>query len=249
MNQLIETKLVSVPVLITSAINVSAANTVLTDANIRLDLTLKSIDHWRSTPGTSHIIVCDGSGFDLGPHIDKLSTTPTGVGCEVMSFTNDLAGVKTKGKGYGEGEIVNYALQHSQVLKGASHFAKCTGKLWVENFASCLNGFNGLAAFDFRGNFKPSQIDTRFYIVNKDFYVANMGELHHSVDDSNGFYLEHAFRDALQTRALSSYVMYPTPRIRGMSGSMGVLHETSRTKAALRDCRSLMIKLARMDRR
>ena len=240
-------KLPKFPVLITSAINVSAAKTVLTDVKARLELTLNSVQQWRETPGVSHVIVCDGSGFDLGPHISNMFSNQADVGCEVISFTNDVAGVKAKGKGYGEGEIVNYALQQSQVLKGASHFAKCTGKLWVENFASCLNGFNGLAAFDFRGNFKPVQIDTRFYIVNKEFFVANMAALHHFVDDGNGFYLEHAFRDGLKSRALSDYVMFPTPRIRGISGSMGVRLETSRTKAALRDFRSLMIKLARMD--
>lgn len=240
------TKLVSVPVLITSAINVSAAQTILIDSSIRLDLTLKSIAQWRTTPGVSHVVVCDGSGFDLGPHIGEMFTNQKCVGFEVISFTNDVTGVKAKGKGYGEGEIVNYALQHSKVLKDAKNFAKCTGKLWVENFAACLKEFNGFAAFDFSGKFKPVKIDTRFYIVNKDFYVANMAALHHCVDDSNGFYLEHAFRDGLKSRAVSDYVMYPTPRISGISGSMGLHHETSRTKAALRDFRSLMIKLARV---
>ena len=239
-------KLVNSPVLITSAINVAAAKTVLTDATARLELTLNSIQQWRATQGVSHVIVCDGSGFDLGPYINNMSINQAGVGCEVISFINDVAGVEAKGKGYGEGEIVNYALQHSQVLKDASHFAKCTGKLWVENFADCLNGFNGIAAFDFHGNFKPEQIDTRFYVVSKDFFVSHMAALHHCVNDSNGFYLEHAFRDGLQAHKLSDYVMYPTPRISGVSGSMGVLFEPSRIKAALRDIRSLLIKLTRM---
>lgn len=246
MTQMIATKLVSVPVLITSAINVSAAQTLLTDANVRLDLTLRSIEQWRSTPGVSHVVVCDGSGFNLDPHIKKMCPTQKGAGCEAISFTNDLAGVKAKGKGYGEGEIVNYALQHSQTLKDASQFAKCTGKLWIENFADCLRSFNGLAAFDFRGNLKPEQIDTRFYIVNKDFFTLNMASLHHRVDDGNRFYLEHAFRDGLNNLKLSDYVMYPTPRIRGVSGSMGVRYQPSRIKDALRDARSLLIKLTKL---
>lgn len=246
MNKKLASKLVSMPVLITSAINVSAAQTILTDSTARMDLTLKSIDQWRSTSGVSHVVVCDGSGFDLEPHIKKMKSVKNGVTCEVITFTNDVAGVKAKGKGYGEGEIVNYALQHSKTLKDARHFAKCTGKLWVENFADCLNGFNGLAAFDFRGNLTPEQIDTRFYMVNKDFFALNMAALHRSVDDGNGFYLEHAFRDGLKTLKLSDYVMYPTPRIRGVSGSMGVHYKSNRIKAALRDARSLLIKLTRL---
>ena len=243
MTPLPSTRLMSIPVLITSAINVSAAKTVLTDPNVRLCLTLKCINKWCSTPGVSHVIVCDGSGFDLRPHLNKIVSTKSGISCEIISFKNDVVGVKAKGKGYGEGEIINYALGHSKFLNGASHFAKCTGKLWVENFATCLSGFNQLASFDFYGNFKPIMIDTRFYIVEKEFYISKLAALHNYVDDDNGYYLEHAFRDGLAILKLSDYVMYPTPRISGVSGSMGVHFETNRFKAALRDVRSQLVKL------
>lgn len=240
------TRLRSLPVLITSAINVSAEKTVLTDANVRLDLTLHSINKWCSTPGVSHVIVCDGSGFDFKPYFKKIEPNKMGISCEIISFKNDVVGVKAKGKGYGEGEIVNYALEHSQVLNGATHFAKCTGKLWVENFAACLKGFNQLASFDFYGNFKPTQIDTRFYIVDKEFFTSKLATLHHFVDDDNGYYLEHAFKEGLAMLKLSDYAMYPTPRISGVSGSMGVHFKPNRFKAALRDTRSLLIRLAEM---
>jgi hypothetical protein len=246
MTKSIATVPVGIPVLITSAINVSAAQTMLADAERRLQLTLQSIEHWRSTPMVSHVIVCDGSGFDLGSHIKNMRTDQMGADCEVISFTNDVAKVRTKGKGYGEGEIVNYALQHSPVLRDAIVFAKCTGKLWVENFGGCLKRFNGLAAFDFHGNFKPEQIDTRFYIVNKEFFNLNMAALHNHVDDSNGFYLEHAFRDGLKRFKISDYVMCPTPRVSGVSGSMGTTYQHHRIKSFLRDARSLLIKHARL---
>ena len=107
------------------------------------------------------------------------------------------------------------ALRHSRILRSASSFAKCTGKLWVTNFAYCLRGFNGVAAFDFRGLWKPTLIDSMFYIVGTDFYASRIARLHEAVDDDNGYYLEHAFRDGLRDLPPSRYVMYPTPRIVG----------------------------------
>jgi hypothetical protein len=94
MSKMNASKLLTLPVLITSAINVSAAKTVLTDAKARLELTLNSVQQWRETQGVSHVIVCDGSGFDLGSHIDNIFSNQKSVGCEVISFTNDVAGVK-----------------------------------------------------------------------------------------------------------------------------------------------------------
>lgn len=237
---------VGIPILITSAINVSAKQTMLTDVDVRLRLTLQSIEQWRSTPMVSHVVVCDGSGFDLGPYIKNMDTEKIGANCEVVFFNNDVAKVRSKGKGYGEGEIVNYALEHSLILREAIVFAKCTGKLWVENFVDCLKRFNGLAAFDFHGKFTPNQIDTRFYIVNKEFFNLNLAVLHNHVDDSKGFYLEHAYRNGLKNTKLSSYVMTPTPKICGISGSMGTIYKYNKIKSFLRNARSEFIRFTRL---
>lgn len=236
----------NIPILITSAINVSAPKTALTNKDERLDLTLRSIEKWLSLEFVNQLIICDGSGFDLSGYINPLMSKHSKTDCEVIFFTNDIAKVREKGKGYGEGEIINYALQHSRILYAAKAFGKCTGKLWVENYLDCVKAFNGLAAFDFKGGVNPSQIDTRFYLVSKDFYKSNLATAYQSVDDKNGFYLEHAFRDGLRVKRVSDYAMFPTPRVCGISGSMGLMYRESWLKNVMRDVRSLIIKLANL---
>lgn len=243
MNQLVNSKRVGIPVLITSAINVSASHTLLIDADIRLHLTLKSIDHWRSKAMVSYVIVCDGSGYDLKPYIDNSNLENQKAYCEVISFTNNINKVKSKGKGYGEGEIVKYALQKSLILQNANIFAKCTGKLWVENFSECLNSFKQFAVFDIQGWLKIKAIDTRFYIVNKNFYIKYIADLHQNVDDDDGYYLEHAFRDGLKRFKPSEYIMFPTPKVIGVSGSSGSIYKSQRIKSMLRDIRSFILKI------
>jgi hypothetical protein len=209
-----------VPVLLTSAIKVSAQQTVLTDSDARLALTLQSIEHWRRIPGVRQVVVCDGSGFDLSAHIKGQGAQGLAE-CEVLAFTNDAAMVKARGKGFGEGQIVQHALAHSRILAGAPSFAKCTGKLWVPNFADCCAHFNGSALFDFRGGLAPDRIDTRFYMVSRSFYDEHLAKAHQLVNDSAGFHLEHAFLQMLGGMPARSFISAVVPRILGVSGSDG----------------------------
>jgi len=230
------------PVLITSAINVSASQTKLGNSNDRLESTIESLQKWLSIPSVKKIVICDGSGFDLNEKIYFIKLANPKVEIEVLCFKNDTAKVIEYGKGYGEGEIINYALAKSKILMDADFFVKCTGKLWVENFDDCVFKFNGFASFDYTGLLKPERIDTRFYIINKKYYLNKLADVYQKVNDRNGFYLEHAFRDGLLELKLSQYVMCPTPKIKGMSGSMGVNHYKGKLKTIFRDIRSFLVK-------
>lgn len=210
-----------IPILITSAIKVSAGNTAITDTQVRLELTLEAIELWRRTPGISKVVVCDGSDFDLTPHIAQPNATDR-ASCEVLHFQNDIARVKSQGKGYGEGEIIEHALQHSVTLKASPVFAKCTGKLWISNFMQCFKRFNGVSSFDVRGLTMPNRVETRFYMVSRDFYLSRMVHAHHLVNDDGGFFLEHAFLQKLTGVPCRSFVMWPVPAVVGISGSDGL---------------------------
>jgi hypothetical protein len=212
----------SIPILLTSAVRVSAQHTALRDADERLRLTLDSIARWRQTPGIRAVVVCDGSGFDLSP---LLPEGPAGAApVECLSFQNDIVAVRRQGKGFGEGQIVAHALQHSLHLKQAQVWAKCTAKLWVQNFADCLAGYQGPAAFDIRGFSQVRSVDSRFYLVDSAFHAQHLAHVHEQVDDDHGWYLEHCLLQALEVLPIQRYVMVPPPRVVGVSGSDGQLH-------------------------
>src|SRR5690606_38137822 len=137
----------------------------------------------------------------------------------------------------GEGEIVRYALQHSKHLIKSHAFAKCTGKLWVANHARCNKGFNGTAGFQMHGKRKVVYIDTRFYIVSKDFYKTTVQYAHMGVNDASGHYLEHAFAGAMSHLTSRQIALFPSPDLRGLSGTRGEHYQStalSRIKANLR---------------
>jgi hypothetical protein len=138
-----------------------------------------------------------------------------------MSFENDQEQVRLKGKGYGEGEIIKYALEHSELLATANSFAKCTGKLWVENYRSCQKAYNGTAGFSHFGSMAVTAVDTRFFIVRKEFYRSKLLGSHAECDDLGGKYLENVYCDSLRGMPRKDWMLSTYPNIRGVSGTSG----------------------------
>ena len=54
-----------IPILLTSAVYVSAPLTNLTNTNARIDAVLISIMEWAKDSKVDKIVICDGSGFDF----------------------------------------------------------------------------------------------------------------------------------------------------------------------------------------
>ncbi len=66
-------RITDIPLIITSAINACAERTQLRSNDERLRLTLEGLREWMSLRVFRRIIVCDGTGFDLTPHLNELN--------------------------------------------------------------------------------------------------------------------------------------------------------------------------------
>lgn len=234
-----------IPLIIPSAITVSAPRTKLCDSDERLRHTLEGLKAWMSVLAFRRIVICDGSGFDLSPHLEQLrESVDTDILLESLCFQNHVPLVTKLGKGYGEGQIVDYALTNSRLLADSDSFAKCTAKLWVTNAVACLRHYNGTAALNLSGGFMPKYVDTRFYVCSKAFYNSHLRDCHLSVDEDHGLFLEHRFFESIQGTRMYRNTLFPTPIIRGVSGSMGTPHHTSRRNNLVKDFRNIALRLA-----
>jgi hypothetical protein len=224
-----------VPLLITTCIHSSAPLTLLNDDKERLNAVISGLEQLsKYVPSELKLVICDGSGYDFYDEKYKLQNLFKNL--EVISFNNNIELTQKMGKGYGEGEIVNYALKNSVFLTGADTFAKLTGKLWLVNLNQCLNEFNGAASFIFDDPYRPQKVDTRFYIINKEIYYSTLSSAHETVDDNNGKYLEHCFFERIHFNnanlRLVSANSYPV--IYGVSGSTGMVYKPSVWKCYLK---------------
>lgn len=212
------------PLLITSSIRVSANDALLRDEGERLQYTLQYLNCWIAKFPELKVVICDGSGFDLS---EKVKEQFPGSNIECLSFMNDVGAVSAFGKGYGEGEIINYALDNSLILRGEKVFAKITSKMWVKNFVQCLQMWRGnflgmpiLAMDQTFSSVALDRIDTRFYISDIDFYRKHFSKAYLRVRDAEGYFLEHSFKDVIMESKMSKFGFPITPNIEGISGSL-----------------------------
>ncbi len=238
------------PILLTSSVVAMDPSVALKDQALRIFHTLESIQRWSEISPTNKFVICDGSGFNFSdltqhkfPHLN----------IECLSFMNDVDLIKKHGKGFGEGEIIRYALNHSNYLKDSSWFAKCTAKLWVENFQDCVLGWNDKLvckgvfanAFSLR-KISLDYIDTRFYLVDKSFYEQFLWAAHMNLGGDSGFSIEDKFLEIITKNHLQKIFLKVPPVISGVGGGSGRYYNTSlvrrikeilKLKVAFRDSR------------
>lgn len=133
---------------------------------------------------------------------------------------------KERGKGYGECEIIEYAIKHSRLIQSSKdqRIIKITGRLIVQNISSITKCHQLL--FSKRTvfcaiNSDLSFPDSRFIIAPISFYIIFLHSKE-KINDSKGYYFEHALCDTLKKEKAFPYSPFLLlPKIKGISGSTG----------------------------
>jgi hypothetical protein len=217
----------------------------LKDTDQRVRYTLESIEKWLNLGNDLRLVICDGSGYDFSAILKgRFPARPI----ECLSFENDKRLVEQHGKGYGEGEIIKYALQHSTLLRRSTWFAKCTAKLWVDNFFECLEEWNRIflckAFFSNVFSFKKTKfeyIDTRFYLSDKDVYFKYFSDTHLKVGGVYGTSIEDNFKAIVLENCLQHLLFRSTPVIRGVGGASGKYYRNNRIRRMKEILRSKIV--------
>lgn len=213
--------------LITGAIDLSSYNipaTVLCNVERRLSQYISgiryAIDHYKRI---THLVFCENTNFNYDYSDLKRKARLSGKILEVLTFLGDYSAIQQKGKGFGEGEIIHYALENSQYLKKCLSFYKLTGRLKVVNMDKIIASTISGSAFDyFPGaiyNRSKDHIETIFYKTDKELYLRHLNDLYQEVNESQFRYLEHLFYQRLKDSEITSFKI--APKISGQSGTSG----------------------------
>ena len=221
-----------IPVLLTSSVIAHDTGVSLQNSQDRIHFTLESIKHWLHIEPRLQIVLCDGSNYDFSKSVGDLFPESQ---IECLRFENDQVMVRKYGRGFGEGEIVRFAIQNSQLIAKAECFAKCTAKLWVQNFAECAANWNGKLRLKgvFSHVFSPfkatqlAYIDTRFYIASCEEYKRHFQDAHHLIRKDDGYGLEDCYRDIFLQKKLSASLFSVPPVIYGVGGGTGTYYQNS----------------------
>jgi len=224
-----------IPILLTSSVVAHDQGVKLKDTSDRIRLAIESVVQWMKLDPKLQIILCDGSGFDFSS-IVKRDFPEAQIECLV--FENDQEMVRQFGRGYGEGEIVRFALQNSFFIKKAGCFAKCSSKLWVHNYYDYIASWNGYLLckgvfkniFSLRSRAKLSYIDTRFYVASRDAYEKYFLNVHFNIDVQKGYGLEDCFFDAFKSHGIMHALSPVSPIINGVGGGTGMYYKNTKLR-------------------
>ena len=213
--------------LLTGAIDIGdfgVPSTTIVDVDQRLKQYLQSIDYAITEYKTiSKIVFCENTGFDYDYTSLKKKAINLGKTLEILSFKGDYNEIKQKGKGYGEGEIIDYALKSSKTLIECEAFYKLTGRLIVANMDKIVATTLSDNSFIFHPKLiyamPVDHIETYFYKTSKELYISRLIDSYQEVDESKFRFLEHIFYERLSNFNIRSFKIAPI--INGYSGTSG----------------------------
>ncbi|WP_455664229.1 hypothetical protein [Phocaeicola sp.] len=135
---------------------------------------------------------------------------------------------KSKGKGYGEVEILEYAFNNSYFLKDADMVVKITGRLQCVNINFLLKVNRLIVCPVIQTNYisgKNKMMDSKIVIAPADFFKDELISRKKMLNDSIGVFFEHIL--FLSICEQKRYIFLPfviIPNIIGQSGSTGTVY-------------------------
>lgn len=174
------------------------------------------------------IVFSENSGTDIS-HLFKKEIKSGRL--EYLSFSGNQN--KEKGKGYGECEIIQYALNNSKIIHFVKdkRIAKITGRLIIRNINSIVRGHSILfpqKTVFCAINSNLSFPDSRFIIAPECFYQTFL-KSKEAINDTQGYFFEHALCDTIKKEKQFPYSPFLLmPQIEGMSGSSGEIYQKER---------------------
>lgn len=201
-------------ILLTGCINPNGMPfTQLTNTSERQKQYVDAI-HYYIKNTNSKIVFCENSQTDISPLINNNQDR-----LQILTFLGNQD--KQRGKGYGEAEIIEYALHNSSFIHENSIIIKITGRLIVNNICQIIDSLKYEEDFVtclFHSDLKFA--DSRIFCGTTTFFrefLKNKDQ----INDSEGIFFEHVLA---YTVLESSYRFIPfskEPLISGISGSTG----------------------------
>jgi len=175
-------KIKSIVVLMTATVKVGsyATGTTHSDSQIRLEEYAKGLEFWLTLKDhrISGIVFCENSGSD----ITRLKELPCVVnGKKPVEWIQTTDNQRPAGTHYGYPELglIDEAINRSNLLANASHFAKVTGRLTFPNFKNLLDRLDKSLkiAIDLRRSYRSengarARARTQLFIAEIEFYKS-----------------------------------------------------------------------------
>jgi len=194
-----------------------------TDPEQRESDYINALIRWTKTT-TCPMVFCENSGWDCGRISDALRFVRPGrvdfLSCDVQATP------LTRGKGYGELQIIRQALERCEQLRCSRTILKVTGRYFVRNGREIIEALarpdDVMVHADLRDN--GAWAESRLFAFGPSFVTAYLSSFQGSIDDSRGRYLEHALARAVHRAMADGHRWAPLPRRPVFHGTSGTFN-------------------------
>ncbi|WP_286080057.1 hypothetical protein [Parablautia intestinalis] len=209
----------------------------LRDENERLRQYEESIYFLLDSRAFSKIIFCENSGYGIEKlaHLLEIAQKKD-IELELLSYQGNEKKACIHGKGYGEGEIMDYVFSHSKIAHTEPCFVKITGRLKVNNIEDIVTRIDKEKTyFNIPNRTRRDIYDTRIYGMPVSQFKTCFLNVYEQVMDEQGIFLETVYTGILQDNKIKVTNFPRYPRIVGISGSGGITYGYTEWKCRIRD--------------
>ncbi|NTV01344.1 MAG: hypothetical protein HGB04_00975 [Chlorobiaceae bacterium] len=198
----------------------------MTDGAARRVAAKASVYFWAAQK-IRRIVIADATGSVLLSRDELSDLALMNVEVEQLCYRQNDHLVTQKGKGYGEGALIGFALNDSVLLRADEGFFKCTGKFYCRNFPDIFrmiqqNRFSSIFWRYYRSDlFFGPWADTRFYYTTRDFAVNHLIPAYVQTDERKEIMCEQTVFDLLNHTMETAMAL--KPRLTGFAGGSGEL--------------------------
>lgn len=183
-------------ILLTATVSPTIITTGTGSSEERLKEYCEAIDFYLNNTNYP-VVVVDNSNYDFSRIINDSSRF------EPLFYQGvDI----DRGKGWGECDILKYALEHSVLLKGADQIIKITGRLIVKNLNRILSGCDNANAVYADADLKLTYVHSYLFCCPRSFLERGLFPRHGLMNDRGGVHFEHVL--GLSIKSCMDYYSY-----------------------------------------
>jgi hypothetical protein len=198
------------------------SNTYLTDIEERKMQYVNAL-HFYINKTNLDIVFVENSGYDISSFFEKQINENR---LEILTYKADDAN-RFRGKGFGEAEIIEYAISHSNKIIEPCTLIKITGRLIVDNISKIIRFYSLLLSrktiqCNMSSDF--SFADSKLIIAPLFFYEI-LTRNKSLMNDCEGNYFEHILAMSIKEQEKFYYSFFlENPIFLGVSGTSGVAY-------------------------
>jgi hypothetical protein len=167
---------------------------------------------WLDGTGYDTLIFCENSGASLN-HLEEYARQVNRHKHRVIFLSAPKSpGARELGKGYGEMEIIQYALDNVPTIDPRQLIVKVTGRLRAANATRLLRRLELMQGDIFCSlRAKLTQADSRLFAITSECAREHFFPRKSDISDHKARYIEHALGDAVHSTILGGGTWSPLP--------------------------------------